>query len=243
MHLPYSPSLLLLLLAIAFLGGAAKGLAGFGGALVMAPLCAMLISSQSATALVVFVHCATSLQGVRRWTHHVQWRRVAPFAATAVFFTFAAGLFLRNSHPVTLRHIVALCVLAVTALHMRGWRWRHDGSWLPTMVAGVLSGALTAIGGLGGPPAFYYLNGIAQGTALRANLLGYFVILFGGSTVILIVSQAHAMSNLATALLLVPAFACGVMLGERVARKLPALWMDRVVCVLLIASGAAALIS
>ncbi|MGI4983041.1 MAG: hypothetical protein ACRYGL_06905 [Janthinobacterium lividum] len=51
------------------------------------------------------------------------------------------------------------------------------------------------------------------------------------------------MSSLVTAAWRVPAFAGGVVLGERVARTLPAVWMDRLVCLPLTASGMAALCS
>lgn len=231
------------LVSISFVAGGAKGLTGFGGALVMAPLFSLLIRAQEAAILIVLVHCVTSLQGARTWSRQVSWRFVAPFGGFAVLCTLAMGHWLARADTVLMRHLVAVCVLGVTVLHMRGWRWRHGGQWPSALLAGAMSGAMTALGGLGGPAAVFYFNGVAQGKVLRANLLGYFALLFSGVTVVLIASRLVPWSMVGTVALLTPFFALGVICGERGGHRLSPLWYDRIVCVLLMGSGLVALVA
>lgn len=243
MSLSSTPGLLGCLALISFVAGAAKGLTGFGGALVMAPLFSLLIGVPKTGVLVVLVHCATSLQGARSWASHATWRLIAPLASIAVLCAALCTRLMIAADANALRHLVACAVLGVTALHMAGWRWRHDGGWLPTAVAGATSGALTALGGLGGPPALYYFSGFARGAVLRANLLGYFALLFGGATALLALERRIDSTDLGVCALLIPAFVTGVALGERCGNRLPPLWFDRAVNALLLGSGLVALLT
>ena len=230
------------LAAIAALAGMAKGLTGFGGALVMAPLCSLLIGVADTGVLIVLVHAATSLQGWREWKALTNWRAVAPLGIVAVL---CAGMCARAFAHVDVhaaRRLLACVVLAVTAMHVAGWRWRHDGGWMPTLGAGLASGALTALAGLGGPPAFYYFAGSADGASLRANLLGFFALLFGGSVVALALEGRVSPAHIATVVWLLPAFASGAFVGERVGSRLPTRGFDRAVAALLFASGIVALL-
>ncbi|MDE1179099.1 sulfite exporter TauE/SafE family protein [Paraburkholderia sp.] len=231
------------LAAIAFAAGAAKGLTGFGGALVMAPLFGLLISAPDAGALIVLVHCATSLQGVREWGGAVRWRSVIPLALVALVCTALTSHWIAHGNALGLRQLVACAVLLATALHMGGWRWQHSGSWRPTLAAGVVSGALTALAGLGGPPAVFYFSAMAKGSALRANLLGYFTVLFGGATLLLMANHQIRLPQLYTAAVLTPVFALGVCAGERACGLLAPVWFDRIVCGLLLSSGVLALLT
>lgn len=239
----YAPSTIVALAAIAVLAGMAKGLTGFGGALVMAPLCSLLISTPDAGVLIVLVHAATSLQGWRQWKAHTNWRAVVPLGVVAVLCTGASAHAFARVDVHTTRHLLACAVLGATTMHVVGWRWHHSGGWIPTLGAGLASGALTALGGLGGPPAFYYFAGTAQGPSLRANLLGFFALLFCGSAVTLTLDGRVLPGHVATVVWLLPAFASGVAIGERVGTRLPTRWFDRAVVALLFASGTTALLS
>ena len=72
MNFVAGPQVLAWLTVVACIAGMAKGLTGFGGALVMAPLFGTLIDVPDAGALVVLIHCATSMQGARNWRHAVR---------------------------------------------------------------------------------------------------------------------------------------------------------------------------
>lgn len=237
------PAVLAWLMLISFVAGTAKGVSGFGAALLMAPLFGLLIKTPDAGALIVLVHCATSLQGARRWAGTVRWRSVVPLALFAMACAALTTHWITSDNAAFMRHLVALSVLAATGVHMTGWRWRHNGGWVPTFTAGALSGALTALGGVGGPPAVYYFNGISHGPALRANLLGYFAVLFSGVTLIMVESRQIRLPQIWTTALLIPAFVIGVRLGEGVSNRLPLRWFNRIVSGMLLGSGLVALLA
>lgn len=213
--------MLCLLALVSIVAGAAKGLTGFGGALVMAPFFSSMLPANAVGALVVIVHCATSMQGIRRWRCETRWAAVMPLA----------------------RRAVGVVVMIVTIAHISGWRWRHTGGWWATVTASALSGTLTALGGLGRPPAVYYFNGLTQGVTLKANLLGYFAVLFGGAAFLLLIEGGVSGSLLVTALVLIPPFAAGVAVGERYSLTLPRRALEIAMSVLLLSSSLIAIFS
>lgn len=242
-----TPGTLAWLEAISLLAGLAKGLTGFGGALLMAPLFSLFLDAPAASVLIILVHCATAWQGVRTWRVQVRWKSVVPLAVVALCWTQIGVRCLRHTDPLLLRHLAAVTVLLMTVVYLRGWFWRHRGSWLPTFGAGAVSGMLTALGGLGGPPAVYYFSGLAAGqgnfSLVRPNLLAYFAILFSGTTLMLVGARQIGLAQLVNAALLIPGFGLGAWLGQRYHSTLPAQSMRLIVGSLLLASGLLALLA
>jgi len=239
----HSPAAIAALMLVSAVGGLAKGLTGFGGALVMAPLFSLIVPSTEASALIVLVHCASSLQGMRDWAPQARWQVITPFALVAIASASVISQWLAPGHADAIRRLVGACVLATTVLHIKGWHWRHQGHWSSTLLAGLVSGAMTACGGLGGPAAVYYLNGLSGTSNLRASLLGYFALLFGGVTLLMLFSDLVAPDRLALAVPLTLAFAAGTLLGDHLHQRLPSAASKHLVCALLLASGTLALLA
>jgi len=68
-------------------------------------------------------------------------------------------------------------------------------------------------------------------------LLGYFCLLFVGASLILGLQRHINAALLASSAVLVPVFAAGVLIGERLYRHLPACWINFTVTALLLGSG------
>lgn len=243
MNVADTPFILGCLALVTLVAGMAKGLTGFGGALVMAPLFGLLIPAPEAGVLIVLIHFVTSLQGVRSWASAARWRTVIPLALVAMACTAVTTRWMASESAVELRRLVAVAVLASTVMHMRGWRWLHNSGWRPTFTAGAMSGALTALGGIGGPPAVYYLNGIGQGSALRANLLAYFAVLYVGVVALFVAEHQVHRPQLSSLVLLVPVFVLGVSVGERLGPRVPVRRLEHLVSALLLCSGLVALVT
>lgn len=261
-----SLSLLAGLSVVSLVAGLTKGVTGFGGALIMAPLFGLALPPAQAAALIVLVNCAASLQGCRSWLRRAHWRSVLPLAAIALIVTAGCVRLIASGAIPDLHRLIGACVLVVTLLHMLGWRWQHDGGTRPTLAAGALSGMMTALCGIGGVAAVYYFNGIrprarhdaarhapaaamelqeatsqAQAELLRANLLAYFMVLFAGAAAILAIDGQIGATQLEMSVWLVPAFAAGVLIGERLYGLLSPLWFQRIVSGLLFCAGMVAL--
>lgn len=241
MSLIDSPSTFSCIALITLVAGMAKGMTGFGGALIMAPLFGLLIPTHEISALIVLIHLATSPQGLRYWATTARWRTVVPLALVATACAALTTHWLMNESAADLRRIVAVAVLLSTFMHIRGWRWLHDSGWRPTFAAGAMSGALTALGGIGGPPVVYFLSGVGQGAALRANLLAYFAVLYVGVVAYLLFTHQIHMAQLYSTALLMPMFVLGSFVGERLRTRLSARSLEHIVSSLLLTSGSVAL--
>lgn len=240
-----SVTLLAWLAAVSLLAGVIKGVSGFGAALIMAPLFGLWLTPSHASALVILLHAATALQGWRNWSRQVRWKSVTPLALVALACTMLTTRLFNESDNTQVHRLMGAVVILLTLLHVGGWRWRHQGGVAATLTAGLASGAMTALGGMGGAPAVYYFSGAPGGKAedhhvtarLRANLLGYFCLLFVGASLILGLQRHINAAVLASSAVLVPVFAAGVLIGERLYRHLPACWINFTVTALLLGSG------
>src|SRR5689334_15289684 len=68
----------------AFLGGMVRGAAGFGGALVMVPLFAVVSLPAAAVSLVLLIECVGYVDMLRHVGHRVAWRAILPLTAAAL---------------------------------------------------------------------------------------------------------------------------------------------------------------
>lgn len=226
------------LAAISALAGLAKGLTGFGAALIMAPLFALVVSPAQAAVFIVLLHGLTAWQGIRRHVELVEWWRVSVLAAIALLCHQLSLDLVTQFDPHLLRRGVGALVLVMGVLAWIGVQIRHRGGHVPTTLAGATSGLFTAIGGLGGPPVVYYFSGRGgSAPAVRANLLAYFMLLFSGASLGLLVHGQLNWSALRSSLLLVPFFCAGAIVGEALFARLPSARFARVVQLALIAIG------
>ncbi|GAA4015638.1 sulfite exporter TauE/SafE family protein [Actimicrobium antarcticum] len=217
------PAVLVLaaLAAICFVAGVAKGLTGFGAALIMAPLLSMLIPPTQAAALIVLLHAMTGWQGARTWWPHVQWPRVIGIAVVALMCHQLTLPVLAQVDDVLVRRATGTLVLLLSLSSLCGAQLRNSGGYPATLAAAVASGIFTAFGGLGGPPVAYYFAGQASAaTHMRANLLGYFMVLFSGAAIGLAVRGAVGIESLRHSALLAPFFVLGMMAGSRLYGRL-----------------------
>src|SRR5881392_3502174 len=161
--------------AVAFVSGTARGVSGFGSALIFMPLASSIADPRLVAELLLiidFIAAAPLLPGA--------WQK-ADRKATAVMVTGAligvpiGTYFLSRLEPVTTRWIISAFVLALLMLLLSGWRYR--GKDYPAISIGIggLSGFCSGLAQTGGPPIVGYWLGrpIAAGIA-RANILLFF---------------------------------------------------------------------
>jgi uncharacterized membrane protein YfcA len=237
------PAVLMWLAIICVVAGMAKGLTGFGAALIMAPLFTLLVSPIEATALVVLLHALTGWQGVRRWRSGVNWRRVLCLAGLALLWHQIAMLGLGQIDDALVQKVIAVLVITLGLTGLIGLQIRNVGGAVATFIAGMVSGIFTAFGGLGGPPVAYYFAGQAQShTAMRGNLLAYFAILFCGATASMALHGSINQESFWTSVILIPFFCIGMAIGSRLFAKVQPHSYKRVIQYGLIGIGVFALV-
>ncbi len=231
------------LAAVCFVAGFTRGLTGFGAALVMAPAFSLMVGPRTSTALIVLIHSLTSLQGFRAWESRVAWQKVLWLGLVAAAANAIGTVLLEQTEPTLLRRVAGAAVVVLAVVFVIGVRWRQQGGVGATLLAGTASGVLTAIGGLGGPPAVYYFSGqYADSASVRANLLAFFTLLFGSACLLFAGRGELGMGEVGVALLLSPLFYIGGWLGEASFRRTSQRRLDHVVGTVLALSGLLALL-
>jgi len=200
----------------AAIAGTVRGFAGFGAAMLMTPVLAVLFGPTNGVVLCLLLEFVVGLPLLPRAVGLVNWRRIGLiFAAALIAVPFGTWLLL-TADPAPLRWAISAIVLGAVALLASGWRFHGKPGIATTVSAGAASGFLNGLAGMAGPPiAFYYLAGNDPAPVVRASLTTYFVLVDLAAISVLAVRGEVGWPILTAALILVPAVVLGGLLGER----------------------------
>lgn len=177
MALPVFDIPLLVLLSVVFIAGVARGMAGFGSGMIVAPVAGALYSPTAALVVMVILDSLPTVPMTLRATRHAQWREVLPVFA-GLFLLFPVGLFILTHGDVTiLRWIIALAIFASVAVLAVNYRYRGPRSIPISLGVGGVAGVLSGIAGIPGPPVVaYWLASDHPAAIVRANLMTLFLL-------------------------------------------------------------------
>jgi uncharacterized membrane protein YfcA len=204
-----------LLAALIFAAGAAvQGAVGFGANLVAAPLLVLLEEGFVPGPVIVASGVLNVLLAWRSGPGHVD-PSVDVAIAGQVAGSVVAGAIIAMLPADALSIVFALLVLVAVAVVMRGRRLSPTRSHLAG--AGVASGFMGTISGIGGPPiALAYLG--LDGPALRATLARYFLVGNVVAIPTLIVAGSLDQDDIPACLVLVPGAVLGFLVSGWLAR-------------------------
>lgn len=175
-HLP-SLSVFSILAMVAFMGGVMRGFSGFGSGLLMAPIYGLMMSPTDVVVIILMLNFITILPLLGEALRNVQWPLVWRIFIPSMLGAPLGLALLHLIDPLIMRKTVA-CVVSLTAIIMlAGWVYKGRRGYLQDGVAGVLSGFMTATGGIGGPPLALYLltDPNLRAAAFRAFCLIFFL--------------------------------------------------------------------
>lgn len=164
--------------AVMALGAFTFGFAGFGFALVVVPLLALLLPVKSAVALQFPAMTLVSIYNAWRYGRAVVWKPMGSFYIAA-FLSVPLGLYALIDLPeeIIKKGLAFFIVLTVAAKRFK-WSERLNGSisfsksW--GLFMGVLSGWLQGAYATGGPPAVLYVMGITNDPEEAKGHLGIY---------------------------------------------------------------------
>lgn len=219
--------------------GLMRGFAGFGSAMLMAPIFAILFGPAEMVAIICMLELPVGLQLLPSALKHVQWRFVGPMSAAAVLFMPAGGWLLLTLEPELLKRGVAATVLAFALILLSGWR--HTGRKSLPVACGLsaASGAMMASIGIGGPPVLLYmLSGPDDAQTNRANIILYFAATGVFLLAVVFGTGVVGASAFWRAVLLAPPFMLAAWLGARLFRKSSERLYRRIALAFLLGVGA-----
>jgi uncharacterized membrane protein YfcA len=207
---------------VVLVAGIVRGFTGFGSALVMVPVLAILWSPTEAVTAALGLGVVGSAQLVPRALPQARWRELGPMAVTLALFTPIGTAILIGVDPETVRKIIAALILIITTIMLRGWQYGGPRGALPGAAAGAIGGVINGIAAIGGPFAVLYLLALKEDAVTqRANivvqvaLMGVFGLLY-----IALAGAIGATDLIRIAILAVPMLV-GTWTGGRLFLRLP----------------------
>jgi uncharacterized protein len=206
---------LLLAMAVVLLAGIVRGFAGFGAAMMMAPVFAILYSPTQAVATMAGLGTLASLQLLPGVVRDADWREVTPLTLTALLAVPVGSLVLLSLSPDVMRRAISGIVLLLVLVLTSGWRYPAKPGLLGTGATGALSGLINGATGVGGPPVvLYLLAGPNTAAVSRANFITYATFLGAGTCLSLFAHGAFTLETLWRTLALWPVQIVSVWTGS-----------------------------
>lgn len=156
----------------AFFAGAVRGFTGFGTALVFMPIAGQFMSPIWAIVTLTAMESIGPLPNVIPAWRRADLRQVG-LLALACAIALPMGLILLTRMDASLFQII-VCGLAILVplILLTGWRYRGAVSAPVLLGIGGMSGFMSGIAGLGGPPAIlFYMSSDQPAARIRANIM------------------------------------------------------------------------
>ncbi|MEO0537559.1 MAG: sulfite exporter TauE/SafE family protein [Cyanobacteria bacterium P01_A01_bin.123] len=202
-------------LGIVAIAGFIRGFAGFGSAMILAPALSLLFEPQQAVATIILLEMTAGAGLVPEASKKAKWQAVLPLVLSAMVMVPVGAHFLSLLEPNLIRRIMGGLILGFVLLLMIGKSHYSKPHLMLTSAVGALSGFLTGLTSMGGPPiVLYEMSGENSAAANRAN----FIIFFALTQFIALMS--YWTSGILTIAIwqlfakFVPAFGMGLLVGR-----------------------------
>ncbi len=217
MNLPFSMSWE----AVAFMGVAfliaafVRGYSGFGFSALVVSSSALVMDPLHIVGVVMVCEFAMTFQQWRGVKADVQWWRVlALMIGAAVGLPLGLWGITRVGVDVT-RAIIAVYVLIMCAVMLRGWQIRSEQRFAPHLGVGIFAGFANSVGMAGLPVASYFTAQGVSAAVFRATLIAYFAALDLFSIPVMWANGIIVWDTLRLAVGVVPLMLIGIWAGGR----------------------------
>jgi len=159
------------------IAGFTRGFSGFGAGLILAPSLSLLFPPQQVIAAILLLEMTAAGGLIPEAVHQTKWPEVLTLAVSAAVMVPVGTYFLAILEPSLMRRIIGALILGFVALLSTGSRYIPKPHFSLTSSIGIMSGFLTGLAGIGGPPiVLYQLAGDNTAATNRANFISFFAI-------------------------------------------------------------------
>lgn len=201
---------------VTLVAGLMRGFAGFGSAMLMAPIFAILFGSAEMVVTIVAIELGVSLQLYPQVRRDVDWPTVVPMSiAACVAMPFGVWL-LASVDKNFITKAVSAIILVFVLINLAGWRYNGRKGRNGAIAVGMISGAMMATTSVGGPPVLMYLfAGNDKPATIRANIVTYFFLTHFLLIAIVLATGVAGWTALVRAAVLFPLMVMGAWVGTR----------------------------
>src|SRR3979490_750468 len=139
-------------IGVTLIAGLMRGFAGFGSAMLMAPIFAILFGSADMVVTVGAIEMVVSVHLFPQVRRNADWRTLAPMSIAACAAMPLGVWLLASVDKGTIVTAVSAVIVAFVVLMWTGWKYTGRRSTTATVVVGAVSGAMMATTRGGGPP-------------------------------------------------------------------------------------------
>lgn len=201
---------------VTLVAGLMRGFSGFGSAMLMAPIFAILFGSADMVVTVVAIELVVSLQLFPQVRSNADWKTLAPMSIAACAAMPLGVWALASVDKGTIVTVVSAIIVAFVVLMWTGWKYRGRRSPAIGAAIGAVSGAMMATTSVGGPPVLLYLlSGNDPPAVNRANIVTYYFLTQFLLIVIVLAAGVAGWNALARAVVLFPVMIAGAYAGGR----------------------------
>jgi len=226
-----------------FIAGTVRGFSGFGGPIVLLSALNFFLAPTSSIPIILCVDLLANILLLPD-ARHSAIRAITVPLSLGTFVSLPLGVLLVSvANPETMKHVIALCILAAALLLLSGWRpfvrEIRPAGWA---VVGMLTGIVMGATSLGITAALFLNSGPQTAAVARANFI---VWVFFSDLLLLtlfIVSQGFSLHSLPAIATMAPAYLIGSLLGARLTRQIPERLMRQTILVLVGLSALARLV-
>lgn len=168
---------LLTALAGVFAAAVLRGFTGFGFGLAGVPLLSLTLPPTQVVPLVVTLQAMVGLAGLREATKTCDWRAVGALAPGLVCGIPVGLMILTALAPNPVRLVIGSIILLSVVVIQRGARLPPNPSWGVSYLVGFVSGVISGLASMGGPPVVVYLLALGhRPNRMRATTIVYFML-------------------------------------------------------------------
>jgi len=136
-------------IGVTLVAGLMRGFAGFGSAMLMAPIFAILFGSADMVVTVVAIEMVVSVQLFPQVRRNADWRTLAPMSIAACAAMPLGVWLLASVDKGTIVTAVSAVIVAFVVLMWSGWKYRGRRSAFAGAAVGAVSGAMMATTSVG----------------------------------------------------------------------------------------------
>ncbi|MBR0655834.1 sulfite exporter TauE/SafE family protein [Plastoroseomonas arctica] len=224
--------------------GLMRGYAGFGTAILLAPIFSVLWGPRAGIPILLIMEMLVSVQLVPKVWRQANQRVILPLGLAACLATPFGAYVLLTADGVVLKRVIGALVLVFGVLILSPWRYRGTRPLGLNIAVGTVSGLMKGATGMSGPPVILYLlSGMEAAREHRANLILFFATIAIVSVLPPLIAGLIDLTVVVRTLALLPVMLVAVPIGARLFHVVPERWYRRFAFAILVLVGAIALIA
>lgn len=235
--------MIIVAIIIMFVAATVQGIAGFGRALIAAPLIALFVPADQTVVIMIMLGVVGALIMVLKTYRHLHLKRMIPMVIFGVIGSIA-GVQILSVLPVKeLKIIMGSFIILSAIILSTGFRVKIKNEKAAYSIAGFIGGLTNGAISFGGPPTVLFLqNQNEEKNVFRSNLSFFFLIIgFVGSLNLFLNGMLTWDLASQTGILAVPTV-LGTFFGNFLSHKFPEDNFKKIVLVILFAAGTMAII-